>query len=56
MQKSSATDHLFVSFFEVKNQNEPIAIKINTHKILFINAAKSLIRDKMEEICDGKVT
>ena len=36
MQKSSATDHLFVSFFKVKNQNEPIAIKIHTCKILLM--------------------
>ena len=35
-QKSSVTDHLFLSFFEVKNQNEPIAIKMHTQKILLV--------------------
>ena len=35
MQKSSVTDYLFVSFFEVKNQN--------TYTQDFINAVNSLI-------------
>ena len=55
MKKSSVTNHLFVSFFEVKNQNEPIAIKIYAHMI-FTNAANSLISDKVQEKWNGKVT
>ena len=41
-------------FFEVKNQNEPIAIKIHAPKN-FINAVKSLISDNTWEKWDGKI-
>ena len=32
----SVIDHLFESFFELKNQNEPITNKIHTRKILLM--------------------
>ena len=51
--KSSVTDQLFVSFFEVKSQNESVAIK-NIQD--FNNAAKSLISHQMHEKLDKKVT
>ena len=54
IQKSSVTDHPFVSFFEVKNQNELIVIKDITQD--FINAAKSFISNNMSEKWDVKVT
>ena len=40
IRKNSVTDYLLMYFFKVKNQNEPIAIKIVTYKD-FINGAKS---------------
>ena len=33
LRKNSVTDYLLIYFFKVKNQNEPIAIKIVTRKI-----------------------
>ena len=41
MQKSSVTDYLFVSFFEVKNQN--------TYTQDFINAVNLLLANKIWE-------
>ena len=54
LYKKAVTDHFFVSLFEVKSQNEPIAIKNIPQD--FINAASSLISHKMQEKWDGKVT
>ena len=48
MQKSSVTDYLFVSFFEVKNQN--------TYTQDFINAVNSVISQQDMGIWDGKET